>query len=109
LKFTPKLLLQVAGSQSDPRVERRSLFQPDYADAISIPNPYLPFAGDYSRADVDLISSKDGHALVVPDPFKGEKCSTPASPDRAHLTGHAEFAQLGGSASVVIGFVRGPL
>lgn len=91
LEVTPKLLLRVAGSQSDPRAEGRSLFQPDHADAISIPNAYLPFAEDYSHS-IDLIVSKDGHLLVVPDYFKGEKRSTPASPGRAHLAGTPEFA-----------------
>jgi hypothetical protein len=91
LKFAPKLLLQVAGSHSDPR----SLFLPDHAGAISTPNTYLPFAADKSRSGVDLILSKDGHALVVPDPFKGEKRSTPASRDRAHLAGNTEFTEVG--------------
>jgi hypothetical protein len=82
LKFTPKFLSQVAGSESDPHAARRSLFLPAHADAVSTHNMYLPFAGDHSRSGVDLILSKDRHAPVVPDPFKGEKRSTPASHHR---------------------------
>jgi hypothetical protein len=85
LKFTPKLFRRVAGSQSDPHAEWYSLFLPAHADAISIPTTYLPSAGDHSRSVVDLIFSKDDHVLVMPDPFKGEKRSTPASPDRERI------------------------
>jgi hypothetical protein len=73
------------------------------------------FSGDYSRSGVDLILSKDGHELVVPDYFKGEKRAALASPDGAllsgdlvnALTGHVEYAQAGGApgAATVIGHV----
>jgi hypothetical protein len=84
LKFSSKLLLHVAGSESAPHAERRWLFLA-LADAVSTANTYLPSAADHSRSGVDLIFSKDGHVPVMPDPFKGEKRSTPASPDRERI------------------------
>src|ERR1700732_4767380 len=73
------------------------------------------FSGDYSRSGVGLILSKNGHELVVPDYFKGEKRAALASPDGAllsgdlvnALTGHVEYAQAGGvtGAATVIGHV----
>jgi hypothetical protein len=115
LNFTPKLPFQVTGFQSDFDVESRPLAHHDHAGTISIPSAYMLFSGDYSRSGVDLILSKDGHELVVPDYFKGEKRAALASPDGAllsgdlvnALTGHVEYAQAGGatSAATVIGHV----
>src|ERR1700716_761495 len=85
------------------------------ADAIIIPDAHLLFTGDFKRAGVDLVVSGDGHEIVLHDYFKGEKRAALASPDGAHLTGdiinaltgHQQFAQADGSASVakVIGHV----
>jgi VCBS repeat-containing protein len=85
------------------------------ADAIVIPDAHLLFTGDFKRAGVDLVVSGDGHEVVLHDYFKGEKRAALASPDGAHLTGdiinaltgHTQFAQADGSASVaqVIGHV----
>ncbi|SDN97545.1 VCBS domain-containing protein [Afipia sp. GAS231] len=85
------------------------------ADAIVISDAHLLFTGDFKRAGVDLVVSGDGHEVVLHDYFKGEKRAALASPDGAHLTGdiinaltgHTQFAQADGSASVaqVIGHV----
>src|SRR3979490_789608 len=78
------------------------------ADAIIIPDAHLLFTGDFKRAGVDLVVSGDGHEIVLHEYFKGEKRAALASPDGAHLTGdivnalsgHTQFAQADGSASV---------
>src|SRR6195952_4734870 len=85
------------------------------ADAITIADARLLFTGDFKRAGVDLVVSGDGHEVVLHDYFRGEKRAALASPDGAHLTGdivnaltgHTQFAQADGSASVaqVIGHV----
>jgi hypothetical protein len=84
-------------------------------DSIVVEDAYLLFTGDFKRTGSDLVISKDGHELVVPDYFRGEKRAPLASPDGAYLTGdlvnalagHTQFAQADGSASVakVIGHV----
>ena len=102
LNFTPKLPLH--GLQSDVHAEKNSPLHHDHADTIAIPSAYLLFSGDYSRSGVDLILSKDGHELVVPDYFRGEKRASLASPDGARLsgdlvnslTGHVQYAQAAG-------------
>ncbi|WP_291852221.1 VCBS domain-containing protein [Bradyrhizobium sp.] len=78
------------------------------AGAIIVPDAQLLFSGDFKRSGVDLILSRNGRELVLEDYFKGEKRATLASPDGAHLTGeivnaltgHTQFAQADGSASV---------
>src|SRR5437667_1456597 len=78
------------------------------SDAIIVPDAQLLFNGDFKRSGVDLILSKDGHELVLPDYFKGEKRAALSSPDGAHLTGdivnaltgHVEYSQAGPDASV---------
>jgi VCBS repeat-containing protein len=85
------------------------------SDAIIIPDAHLLFGGDFKRSGVDLILSGDDREVVLHDYFKGEKRAALASPDGAHLTGdiinaltgHTQFAQADGSASVaqVIGHV----
>src|SRR3982075_2634365 len=85
------------------------------AEAIIIPDAHLLFTGDFKRAGVDLVVSGDGHEIVLHDYFKGEKRAALSSPYGAPppgdiisaLTGHVEFAQSDGSASVgkVIGHV----
>ena len=82
---------------------------------IIVPDAQLLFNGDFKRSGVDLVLSRDGHELVLQDYFKGEKHAALASPDGAHLTGeivdaltgHVQYAQADGSASVshVIGHV----
>jgi hypothetical protein len=64
-------------------------------DAITIPDAHLLFTGDYKRAGLDLILSKEGHELVVPDYFRGEQRASLASPDGALLTGDIVNALVG--------------
>jgi fibronectin-binding autotransporter adhesin len=83
--------------------------------AIIVPDAQLLFNGDFKRSGVDLVLSNGDHELVLLDYFKGEKRAALSSPDGAHLTGdiinaltgHQQFAQADGSASVakVIGHV----
>ncbi|HMM92170.1 VCBS domain-containing protein [Bradyrhizobium sp.] len=86
------------------------------SDAIIISDAHLLFHGDFKRSGVDLILSGGDHEVVLPDYFKGEKRAALASPDGAYLTGdlintlsgHTQFAQADGSASVapaIIGHV----
>jgi VCBS repeat-containing protein len=83
---------------------------------VVVPEAHLLFSGDYKRAGVDLVLSKDGHDYVVPDYFKGSARATLSSPDGARLsgdlvtalTGEVQVAQLGGGANAaaqVIGTV----
>jgi VCBS repeat-containing protein len=89
-----------------------------HADAhtIVVPDAHLLFSGDYKRAGVDLVLSKDGHNYVVSEYFKGHSRATLSSPDGANLsgdlvnalTGEVQLAQLGGgatAAATVIGRV----
>src|SRR3954447_25521121 len=57
------------------------------AGAIVVPDAHFLFNADFKRSGLDLILSSDGHDLVLPDYFKGEKRAALASPDGAHLTG----------------------
>ena len=78
------------------------------SDAIIVSDAHLLFHGDFKRSGVDLILSSGDREVVLPEYFKGEKRAALASPDGAHLTGdivnalsgHTQFAQAGGSASV---------
>ena len=84
-------------------------------DSIVVEDAHLLFTGGFKRTGSDLVISKDGHEVVVPDYFRGEKRAPLASPDGAYLTGdlvnalagHTQFAQADGSAGVakVIGHV----
>src|SRR5947207_11292965 len=83
--------------------------------SIVIPDADLLFSGDFKRAGLDLVISRDDRHFLVRDYFKGEHRAGLASPDGAWLTGdivnaltgHTQFAQADGSASVgkVIGHV----
>ncbi|CAN5276996.1 hypothetical protein BH11PSE4_BH11PSE4_16710 [soil metagenome] len=83
--------------------------------AIVIPDASLLFSGDYHRAGLDLVLSKDGHDHVVHDYFKNHFRATLASPEGAQLsgalvdalTGEVQVAQLAGgtAAATVIGRV----
>ena len=78
------------------------------SDAIIISDAHLLFHGDFKRSGVDLILADGDRELVLREYFKGEKRAALASPDGAHLTGdivnalsgHTQFAQADGSASV---------
>jgi VCBS repeat-containing protein len=78
------------------------------ADAIIVPDAHLLFTGDFKRAGADLVLTSGDRELVLADYFRGEKRAALASPDGAHLTGeivnaltgHTQFAQAGGAASV---------
>ena len=78
------------------------------AGAIIVADAQLLFNGDFKRSGVDLILSKDDHQLVLEDYFKGEKRAALSSPEGAHLTGdlvnaltgHVEYSQADGTASV---------
>ncbi len=117
-KFDAKLPIDGAGAHSHGHlhvdsVSAHALQAP--AGAIIVPDAQLLFNGDFKRSGVDLVLSNDDHELVLPDYFKGEKRAALSSPDGAHLTGdivnaltgHQQFAQADGSASVakVIGHV----
>ncbi|BAM92692.1 conserved hypothetical protein [Bradyrhizobium oligotrophicum S58] len=85
------------------------------ADAIVVPDAHFLFHADFKRSGLDLVLSSDGHEVVLPDYFKGEKRAALASPDGAHLTGDlvnalsgaVQVSQAGGAASAgkVIGHV----
>ena len=78
------------------------------SDAIIISDAHLLFHGDFKRSGVDLVLTSGDREVVLPDYFRGEKRAALASPDGAHLTGdlvnaltgHTQFAQADGSASV---------
>ncbi|MEH2473583.1 VCBS repeat-containing protein [Nitrobacteraceae bacterium AZCC 2161] len=83
---------------------------------VIVPDAHLLFSGDYKRAGVDLVLSKDGHDYTVSDYFKGHSRAALSSPDGANLsgdlvnalTGEVQLAQLGGgatAAATVIGRV----
>jgi hypothetical protein len=63
--------------------------------SITIADAQLLYNGDYKRSGVDLILSKDGHQLVVPDYFRGEHRASLATPDGSHLTGNIVSALAG--------------
>jgi fibronectin-binding autotransporter adhesin len=117
-KFDAKLPIDGTGAHSHGHlhvdsVSAHALHAP--AGAIIVPDAQLLFNGDFKRSGVDLVLSNGDHELVLPDYFKGEKRAALSSPDGAHLTGdiinaltgHQQFAQADGSASVakVIGHV----
>ncbi|MEH2525045.1 MULTISPECIES: VCBS domain-containing protein [unclassified Bradyrhizobium] len=102
-------LLSPHGHLSSPgkfHVDKVSTHAP--SDAIIISDAHLLFHGDFKRSGVDLVLSSGDRELVLPDYFRGEKRAALASPDGAHLTGdivnaltgHTQFAQADGSASV---------
>lgn len=78
------------------------------ASTIIVHDANLLFSGDYKRAGVDLVLSKDGHDYIVSDYFKGPQRAALSSPDGATLSaglvkalvGEVQVAQLGGGASV---------
>ncbi|MCK1639753.1 VCBS domain-containing protein [Bradyrhizobium sp. 157] len=110
-------LLSPHGHLSSPgkfHVDKVSTHAP--SDAIIVSDAHLLFSGDFKRSGVDLILSSSDREVVLRDYFKGEKRAALASPDGAHLTGdivnalsgHTQFAQADGSASVapaIIGHV----
>jgi fibronectin-binding autotransporter adhesin len=117
-KFDANLPIDGTGAHSHGHlhvesVSAHALHAP--AGAIIVPDAQLLFNGDFKRSGVDLVLSNDDHELVLQDYFKGEKRAALSSPDGAHLTGdivnaltgHQQFAQADGSASVakVIGHV----
>ena len=115
-KFDAKLPVDGAGAHADAHVHVDAVSASHVpAGAIIVPDAQLLFTGDFKRAGVDLILSRDDHELVLHDYFKGEKRATLASPDGAHLTGdlvnaltgHVEYAQADGSAGAgkIIGHV----
>ena len=106
-KFTD-VLSGVHGSHPHGSVHVDSVSTHAPVDAIIIPDANLLFNGDFKRAGVDLVLTSGDRELVLPEYFKGEKRAALASPDGAHLTGdivnaltgHTQFAQADGSASV---------
>jgi VCBS repeat-containing protein len=114
-KFTD-VLSDAHGSHPHGPVHVDSVSTHAPVDAIIIPDAHLLFHGDYKRSGVDLVLSSGDREVVLHEYFKGEKRAALASPDGAHLTGdlvnalsgHTQFAQADGSASVapaVIGHV----
>jgi VCBS repeat-containing protein len=114
-KFTDLLLPADQGTHPHGHAHVDSVSTHAPFDAIIVPDAHLLFTGDFKRTGTDLILSSGDHELVLHDYFKGEKRAALASPDGAHLTGdiinaltgHTQFAQADGSASVatVIGHV----
>jgi VCBS repeat-containing protein len=114
-KFDAKLPVDGLGAHSNAYLHVDSMATHGPSDAIIVPDAHLLFTGDFKRSGVDLILSDDDHRLVLRDYFKGENRAALSSPDGAHLTGdivnaltgHVEYAQANGSASVaqVIGHV----
>ncbi|MBR1125862.1 VCBS domain-containing protein [Bradyrhizobium lablabi] len=115
-KFDAGLPLSGAGlhPKALPHVDSVSGHAP--SGSVVVKDAHLLFNGDYRKAGLDLVISKDGQEVVVPEYFKGDKRAALASPDGAHLTGdivsalagHAQYAQTAdGSASAakVIGHV----
>jgi VCBS repeat-containing protein len=106
-KFTD-LLTDALGSQPLGNFQVGSISTHAPSDAIIVPDADLLFNGDFKRSGVDLVLSSGDRELVLHDYFRGEKRATLASPDGAHLTGdlvkaltgHTQFAQADGSASV---------
>ena len=110
-------MLSPHGHLSSPgkfHVDKVSTHAP--SDAIIVSDANLLFNGDFKRSGVDLVLTSGDRELVLHEYFKGEKRAALASPDGAHLTGdlvnaltgHTQFAQADGSASVapaVIGHV----
>ncbi|WP_247834400.1 VCBS domain-containing protein [Bradyrhizobium sp. 200] len=102
-------LLSPHGHLSSPgkfHVDKVSTHAP--SDAVIVSDAHLLFHGDFKRSGVDLVLTSGDREVVLSDYFKGEKRAALASPDGAHLTGdivnaltgHTQFAQAGGSASV---------
>ena len=114
-KFDAKLPVDGSGLHSTGTPTSISRTRTAPPGAIIVPDAQLLFNGDFKRSGVDLILSRDDHELVLQDYFKGEKRAALSSPDGAHLTGdivnaltgHTQYAQADGSASVgkVIGHV----
>ena len=101
-------------SSGNVHVDKVSTHAP--SDAIIISDAHLLFHGDFKRSGVDLVLSSGDREVVLHEYFRGEKRAALASPDGAHLTGdlvntlsgHTQFAQADGSASVapaIIGHV----
>src|SRR6266404_5147460 len=95
--------------------ESPSLQETANVGRVVVPDANLLFSGDFKRSGLDLVLSHDDRHFLVRDYFKGEHRAGLASPDGAWLTGdivnaltgHTQFAQADGSASVgkVIGHV----
>jgi len=114
-KFTD-VLSGGQGSRPDGHVHVDTVSAHAPAGATIVPDAHLLFTGDFKRSGVDLVLSSGDSELVLHEYFKGDKRAALASPDGAHLagdivnalTGHTQFAQADGSASVappVIGHV----
>ena len=103
-----------AGLSSIAHFDPAPIQQPNGAVAFTVPDAHLLFSGHYERYGKDLIISDQDHRVVVPNYFHGDKRPLLVSPDGAPLdsalvdalTGHAEYAQAGGSpATKVVGHV----
>ncbi|MDB5504974.1 MAG: hypothetical protein JWR89_4876, partial [Tardiphaga sp.] len=115
LNFTGKFQFSHFGTDTHSGIDLAAGEAAATGHAVVVPYASLLFSGDYKRAGVDLVLSKDGHDYVVQDYFKGSTRATLASPDGAHLsgdlvtalTGEVQLAQLGGAtaAAQVIGTV----
>ena len=83
--FGPNLPNQLPISHSGVRPEVEGLARKTSDNAITIADALL-FSGEYRRARVDLVLSKDGRELIGSDYFKSEKRSDLGSPNGARLT-----------------------
>ena len=90
MNFPEKFGSTISGLHSTAFVDVETIKHPlsdGGPGTITIADAQLLYNGDYKRSGVDLIVSKDGHQLVVPDYFKGEHRASLATPDGSHLTG----------------------
>ena len=65
------------GSHSDSYVNFEALPHHNHAEAVTIPDAHLLFAGNFERSGNDLIISDREHRFVVNDYFHGDKRPNP--------------------------------
>jgi len=109
-----KFEADVLGSRSTGYVNVEAVPHHGHADAVTIPDAHLLFAGDFEKLGADLIIFDREHRVLVHDYFRGEKRPTLVSPEGAPLdskviealSGHTAYAQAGTApAANVIGHV----
>ena len=79
--------LPFAGVHPNAKLHTDSVSGQAPSGSVVIKDAQLLFNGDYRKAGLDLVISKDGQEVVVPEYFKGDKRAALASTEGAHLTG----------------------
>ena len=87
--------LPFAGVHPSAKLHADSVSGQAPSGSVVIKDAQLLFTGDYRKAGLDLVISRDGQEVVVPEYFKGDKRAALASPDGAHLTGDIVSALAG--------------